>query len=284
MPDNHEKHDAGHAEAAHGKEGHGGHKKHHHHGHGAHEEHEEGWIVSFADNVLLMMGFFVILLAMNMGPKATGPESEGDPGVSSSSAQEPSDSMLDFAIAVREAFHNPVQLDSTRPEDQPLVRRLKERAGKGSTTRPGPEGDDKNAQSVRPSDWSGKAGYVEFADQSSELTQPARQAIAAIAQEAAGTRWMVEVRGHSSKLEGWGDVIKSRKLAYDRAWSAANELVAHGVRWEQIRLVSSGDHAPVTPRARTTGEHATNQRAEILIMPETLPSDPYAEAGSSSQD
>lgn len=269
----------GHAHAEeHGGGSHGGHKKkHHHHGHGHHEEHEEGWIVSFADNVLLMMGFFVILLAMNMGPKATGPDADGDPGASPG---EPADHMLDFAIAVREAFHNPVQMDSTRPEDQALIRRLRQRAQMGETTRPGPEGDKRNVQSVRPTDWTARAGYVEFADNASELSQAAKTILGEMAREAAGTRWMVEVRGHSSTLESWGDVKKARRLSYERAWSVGHELNMHGVRWEQIRLVSSGDHAPVTPRARNASEHTTNQRVEILIMPETLPSDPYSQPAS----
>ena len=62
---------------AHADTGHKKHKKHHPHAHEEHE-HEEGWIVSFADNVLLQMGFFVILLAMNMGTKASGPVTEGE--------------------------------------------------------------------------------------------------------------------------------------------------------------------------------------------------------------
>lgn len=277
MAEEHDKHNEAHGDAAHGKDGHGGghKKKHHHGGHGAHEEHEEGWIVSFADNVLLMMGFFVILLAMNMGPKATGPETEGDPGSPAASAAD--DHMLDFAIAVREAFHNPVAIDSDRPEDQPLVRRLKQRSQMGETTKPGPDGDKKDVQSVRPDDWSGRAGYVEFGDHASDLTQTARTIISEMSKQIVGTRWIVEVRGHASKLEGWGDVKKARRLSYDRAMAAAAELVLQGVRWEQIRIVSSGDHAPVTPRARTASEHMTNQRAEILIMRETMPEDPYTQ-------
>src|SRR5689334_21425744 len=106
-----EKHGEAHGEKSHssGSGGHGG------GGHSgpAHEEHEGApeWLISFADDVALMMGFFVILLAMNMkSPVAahTGvgsPEKEG--GV-------PESQMLDFVIAMRDAF-NPIDLNSDNP-------------------------------------------------------------------------------------------------------------------------------------------------------------------------
>lgn len=267
-------HKEGQGGGGHGGGGHG--KKHHHHGHGHHEEHEEGWIVSFADNVLLMMGFFVILLAMNMGPKATGPEAEGEPGASSASA--PSEQMLDFAIAVREAFNNPVQLDSTDPEDQALIRRLRQRAGvdaaPDSSSSPTPA---RGTPSERPADWHGLSGYVEFADNSADLTEPGRANIRHLAEKLVGTRWVVEVRGHASRLESWGDERKARELSYRRAWTVGQELVHQGVRWQQVLLVASGDIAPVTPRAATASEHMTNQRAEILVTPKTEVSDPYSQ-------
>src|SRR5262245_35934857 len=64
----------------HGKSG-GGHHGgggggHHHHGGGGHGdgEHEGApeWLISFADNVMLMMGLFVIMLAMNMAKETMG--------------------------------------------------------------------------------------------------------------------------------------------------------------------------------------------------------------------
>ncbi|MCL4212087.1 MAG: hypothetical protein KJZ68_15650, partial [Phycisphaerales bacterium] len=51
---------------AHKRGGHG-----HGHGGGGHEEGHEGapeWLISFADMVMLMMGFFVILFALNVNP------------------------------------------------------------------------------------------------------------------------------------------------------------------------------------------------------------------------
>lgn len=260
--------DKDHNSSGHGGEGeHKPHKKQHHAAHPEHE-HEEGWIVSFADNVLLMMGFFVILLAMNMGPKG---ESDSPPG---ETAQ---DRLLDVAIAVREAFNNPLSLDSIAPEDRPLIRRMRQRMTQGEARTRGPDGENHSPQTVRPSDWAGDGGYVQFADKSSQLDDDARRTIAQLAERIAGLRVMVEVRGHASRWESWHDTKKARDLAYERAWAAGLELVERGVKWEQIRLVSSGDSAPSLARARTAEEGRTNQRVEILMINETVPSDPYSE-------
>lgn len=77
MADEHDSH--GEEGGSHGGGGHGGGAPH---GGGAHEEHEGApeWLISFADNVALMMGFFVILLAMNMGPKGGGEARERGAG------------------------------------------------------------------------------------------------------------------------------------------------------------------------------------------------------------
>lgn len=268
MADAHDKKDA-HAGDAHADGGHKKHKKHHPHMPHEHE-HEEGWIVSFADNVLLMMGFFVILLAMNMGPKGKSDAEEGSAGSS--------ESLIDFAIAVREAFNNPVSLESTRPEDQPLIRRLRQRLNQGDVRTPGPDGNDGPSQIVRRGEQVGEDGYVQFEDTRSELSDSARRTIQQIAQRVVGSRWMIEVRGHTSRFETWGDVRKSRDLSYARAYAVANELVTHGILWDQIRLTACGHSNPVVLRAGTAKEAESNQRAEIMILGESLPPDPYSAA------
>lgn len=257
---------------AHGASGgHKAHKKHHHHGAHAEHEHEEGWIVSFADNVLLMMGFFVILLAMNMGPKGT---SQGDGGVTTTSAQ---DQILDVAIAVRAAFHNPVRMDSIDPEDLPLILRLRQRAGEGEVPTHGQDGKDADHQAVRPSDWSGQGAYVEFAEGQTAISNEGRVTIAQMVKQLAGTRWIIEVRGHASRWETASNVKRSHDLAYARAWAVASALVAEGANWSQIRLASAGDSAPAVSRTQNVSRSTTNQRAEIIILNETTPPDPYSE-------
>jgi flagellar motor protein MotB len=257
------------------------HKKHHQHGAHAEHEHEEGWIVSFADNVLLMMGFFVILLAMNMGPKGAS-DSEG--------ASTGEERLLDVAIAVREAFHNPVSMDSILPEDQALIRRLRDRRKPGAGDSPVDAGEapasdgnldavgNDGISSIRPSDWQGEAEFVQFDEKDVLLSSQAKADIARISRRIVDSRWMVEVRGHASKWETWRDMKKARDLAYQRAWAVGNEMVLNGVQWEQIRLVSSGTCAPIVARARTSDEAQTNQRTEILVLQEHAPPDPYSNA------
>lgn len=263
--------DAAHAEGGEHKK----HKKHVPHMHEEHE-HEEGWIVSFADNVLLMMGFFVILLAMNMGPKGTSAGS----GTDSKGSGTDNAGVLDLAIAVREAFHNPVDLNSTVQADQPLIRRLKERQTRGEERTRGPVGEDQKAQTIRQTDWTGDDGFVSFADNEFILTETAKNTIKQFSERVAGTRWMVEIRGHASRWESWGDERKARFLSYERAWVAGNELIRHGVSWDQIRLVAGGDAEPFRSSSRDKQDRASNQRAELLVLKEQAPPDAFTTKAS----
>jgi outer membrane protein OmpA-like peptidoglycan-associated protein len=247
------------------------HKKHHPHAHAEHE-HEEGWIVSFADNVLLMMGFFVILLAMNMGPKGS---TDGPPGESAGSAD---DRLLDLAIAVREAFHNPVSMGSVVPEDQPLIRRLRERQSRDNPQSESPNGEQQRPQTIRPTDWAGDGGFVQFAEKETLIDEAAREILAGIADRVRGTRWILEIRGHASRWETWRDTKAARDLAYERAYNVGNALSQMGIPWDRIRLVSSGTAAPIVARARTADEAVSNQRTEILVLNEVMPEDPYGNA------
>ena len=95
MSDDHAKHDSGHHGGAHG--GHGG----------GHEEEEEGgapeWLISFADMVMLLMGFFVILFALNVQPKGGNPGGGGEE--SEGVAHEPLEIDPEFIESVRQALY-----------------------------------------------------------------------------------------------------------------------------------------------------------------------------------
>jgi outer membrane protein OmpA-like peptidoglycan-associated protein len=273
MAEEHEKHgeDGGHGAAKH-RGGHGAPG-----GHGGGEHEESGapeWLISFADNVALLMGFFVILLAMNMvKPQAGGIGGEG---------QNPTneEQMADMVLSIRSGFNTSVSIDSVDPKEAWLVKRMKDRKEKGETRRPGPDGQDKNSQAQRPSNYVNLAGYATFGEGSTTLTAEGVATMRQVAEQLRGTRWIIEVRGHVSASEAARNKEAAMTLGHERALSAARALVIEGMRWEQLRVAACADNERATPAARDAGEHRNNQRAEVVITQEVMAEDPYGEAGA----
>ncbi|MBC7835335.1 MAG: OmpA family protein [Phycisphaerales bacterium] len=278
MADEHDKEHKGHrGGGGHGGGGHGP-------GGGGHAEGEhEGapeWLISFADNVMLMMGFFVILLALNMGPKGSEPHGAN---AEFDTTGQPSEAMLDLAIAIREAFNNPVDEGSNNPADQPLRQRLMDRRNVGQTERPGPDGDKHDLQSIRAGDFIAPCGLVPFDDESSLVSTDGREIAASVARSLAGHRFIIEVRGHVSASESYRLPHRGMDLAYARAMAVATVLESGGVAWERLRIVSSGDNERVTGRAENDQGHRSNQRVEIFQTEETVALDPYAGAETTKE-
>jgi flagellar motor protein MotB len=248
------------------------------HGGGGHEEAHEGapeWLISFADNVALMMGFFVVLLAMNMAkPTAGGIGGEAAMGGS------PSIEMMDFALAMREAFNNPVDINSSNPQEQSLVQRLIERRGASETRDPGIKGHKQDVQSTRQTDYFAVCGSVPFSDASSEVTATGRAVIAEAAKKVRGVRFVVEVRGHSSSAEAVRGASIAMKLSSDRALAVADALAAMGVDWWQMRLVVCGDHDRVEAFPTNQKADRANARVEVVITDEVVPDRVPTRSGS----
>lgn len=266
-----EKHNA--EEPKHGGGGHGGGGGSHGgggghgHGGGGHEEAHEGapeWLISFADNTALMMGFFVILLALNMGPKGSS---------AASSSGSPSSAELDWALSVREGFNNPVHIDSTDPRDRLLVQRLKEKA-MGEGQEEGPAGQGQKVQSLRPSDYQALSGAVLFDDNDAHLSAASLRTIDDIAQRLRGMMLVVEVHGHASAAEAYQQSDQAMQLSFNRALVVAKALAERGLEWRQLRVEASGDNDRIKPQAYAKAEQRQNQRAEIVVTNELLKNAP----------
>ncbi|HVZ92985.1 MAG TPA: OmpA family protein [Phycisphaerales bacterium] len=256
--------------SGHGSKGHGG----GHGGGGGHEEAHEGapeWLISFADNVALMMGFFVILLAMNM----KDPTSGGIGGKDKNGGQ-PQSRMVDAAIAIREAFHSPVSLASTNPEDQVLIRRIKQKMGQSDSRDKAPKGDRDTVQSIRPGDYYRLGGSVMFEEGSSLLSNAAKEQIESVAEHVRGQKFIIELRGHVSAGEAYPSVEKGFELSFHRAQAVAFALNATGIKWNQIRIVAAGAGDRVAATEYRPDAFRTNQRCEIVVTEETRGDDPYS--------
>jgi len=280
----HEAHKEGEGGGSHGGGGHGG--GGHASGGGGHEEHEGApeWLISFADNVALMMGFFVILLAMNMQkPKAGGIGGEAKMGGA------PTPEMLDFIIAMRSEF-NPIDINSSNPKEAELRKRILERQAGESRQNEDP-GAGREHQSIRPTDFSNLGGNVQFEDDSPSLTETAREQARKIGSRIAGQRYIVEIRGHVSPSEASNNWGKAAALAFSRATAVGDVLAAQGVNRRQMRLATCADNERNTSRSASydRDRDRQNQRVEVIVTGEVFGSRDSAQelpdrAGESSGD
>lgn len=234
---------------------------------GGHEEHEGApeWLISFADNVTLMMGFFVILLACNMGPKgtsATEPRPAGDGGV-------PMD-FLDAAIAIRHAFKNPVNPNSMDPSEQVLVRRLRERRGKSYVTSDGPRGDEHNVQSLLTGNHEALCALIPFRGGGVELADDAKETVRQAARHLRGVNLRIEVRGHVSAKEAYDLPDRGMALSFERALAVTRELAAHEVNLHFVRVIACADNERLREKTYDAAGHAENARVEIILTPEVV--------------
>ncbi len=266
MSEHEETHEEGHGGKAHASHGGG-------HGGGVHAEHEETgapeWLISFADNVALMMGFFVILLAMNMGPKATAIQG-GEPG-EQSSAQAHAD---DIIISIREGFNSPIDAKSSDPNEQRLNKRKLEHNDIRKDE--GPMGASPKAQTVRETDYSNLGGVVQFDDKNTTISSTADATISTIAKKLRDQRWVVELRGHVSPYESGRSPEVAMALSHERSMQVGRALARLGVPWPQLRIVACGDSDRVVGRSASHEEDRRNQRVEIIVTKESMPSDAFA--------
>ena len=267
-------HEEGHGGGGHGGGGHGG------GGHGG--EHEEAgapeWLISFADNVALMMGFFVILLAMNMGPKAKS-EQAGKGTQAGGNEQ-----MMEFVIAMRAAFNNPISMKSGVPEEQPFVQFMKAKAAlKGDADEEGAPGPNKAVQNVDPAGESSGGIRVLFEDNSALVTPSNKGAVTGFADKHRDQRYIIEIRGHASPFERPRDNDGRMDLSYARAKAVAKLLVDSGLKREQIRIAACSDTSRLVARSSNHAEDRTNQRVQVIITKETLPEDAFSKAASAGK-
>ena len=159
-------------------------------------------MISFADNVALMMGFFVVLLAMNMGPKGGSPDNP-NPANPQAAGTGSSPDMIDFAIAIREAFNNPVDVNAPKPGELVMVRRILERRANGEAEDDAAAGNREKVQSINRGDYHALSGMVLFEHRSAALNSRGRDQILELAQHLRGMRLVVEIRGHTSAEESF---------------------------------------------------------------------------------
>ena len=253
MSDDHGKHDGGHHGAP------GGHG-------GGHEEEEEAgapeWLISFADMVMLLMGFFVILYALNASPPATaGAEGEGDGEAASSAAF---DRWAEFVWNTRKAFGNPIDLNTTDPELRKVVDWYYSE-GPGRAMDDGEPGDKEEVRSPHDTGEHSLMIDIKFAHQEDELTDESRSRLARLGRQVRGMPMIIEVHGHASTGEAGNQEQVGLELSFERSMEVARALAEAGVEWRRIKIVAAGSNSPVSAHPSDSTEDAPNRRVEVKV-------------------
>ncbi len=243
------------------------HKKHHEGGH------EEGWIVSFADLMCLMMSFFVIMAAGNPQDAKLDPE------------------FAEVVAAIKQAFNYLPPADSTDPVDvQILLNQLKSQKGRGGAGKKGDAlqhsdgavGRYDQVTTVRTGTHVTMGGQIPFDKDSAELTEEAVLRLRQVAERLKGHTNIFVIKGHTSRDEEQSPGEADRDLGYRRACAAAAKLATLGLGRESLRVESCRDFEPLKEAAYSEAEQALNRRVEIVAT-ESLVSEVRGPKGDTGQ-
>lgn len=229
------------------------------------EEGEEcpEWIFTFADLVMLMMGFFVILWVTKPGADSSTPEKAAQ-------AAAMTDDYLETIGEIRQGFGYQPDPTSSDPVDQAMIQKRQRQQGPGeggeTNVRPqGAQGTDREVTSIRPGRDAIVGGRVLFESAVATPTTEALGQLDQIAKLIRGHRNVFLVKGHTSVDDLPDNASADRKmdLSLRRAQAVADQLVSRGVEPEILRVVGCSTFEPVAKRAYTEDTRVLNRRVEV---------------------
>jgi flagellar motor protein MotB len=218
------------------------------------------WIFTFADLVMLMMGFFVILWVLK--PPA-GKKGDGD-----SDAH-----WVQVEAAIRGAFGHIPDPQSNDPVDIEMLyhnldRIPKQNVGDGGKINRDekiPEGDEDQVTTIRVGKYATEGTKLTFPIGDATLSADAKDALKEIADNVRGHRNVVLVKGHTSLDDfpnGASDADKMN-LSIKRAQAAADYLTSQGVSSQLLRVEGCSTYEPVVQGQYTPQALQANRRVEV---------------------
>lgn len=226
------------------------------------------WIFTFADLVMLMMGFFVILWVL----KPTGEPKKDDV-----KAMAQQDEWLNTVGEIRGGFGWEPNPNSADPVDQTVIRKRQQlgqgKGGKTDVAPHGAQGTDRETQSIRPGKQAIIGTRVQFAAGKIELSDEGKNSLNEIVKLIQGHRQIFVVKGHTSLddfLQNGEEKLDAKQLAQDRmnlsvrrAQVVADYLTAAGVEPQVLRVQGCSTFEPIAQRAYSDDMNAKNRRAEV---------------------
>ncbi len=219
------------------------------------------WIFTFADLVMLMMGFFVILWVLK--PNASDPKKPNDQVLP-----------LELLAAIRDAFKHVPNPESKDPVDVYMLMKKLEQldpmksrgdGGKKKLEQKAPEGTDPENEMIRPSKQVGTGAKVLFAQGESTLSTAAENSLDQIAVIIKGHTNIYMVKGHTAgdDFPDGADESAKMTLSIKRAQAAADYLISKGVDRETLRVTGCSTYEPIVQRAYSAEARTQNRRVEV---------------------
>jgi flagellar motor protein MotB len=221
------------------------------------------WIFTFADLVMLMMGFFVILWVLK--PNA-------NPQVSDKSSQAQTDEWIETVGEIRGGFGWEPDPRSSDPVDKAIIRkRAKNGPGeKGIMQRQskGAQGTDPEVTSIRPGQQSTVGGKLIFDKGDATITPEVAHSLDEVAKSIRGHRNIIMIKGHTSRDDFPDDVtaLQQMDLSLRRAQAVSDFLAKANVEPEILRVQGCSIFEPVKQRAYSPESQAANRRVEVEAL------------------
>lgn len=211
-----------------------------HAGHGKKGGHEEGgghapmWIVSFADMVILLMSFFVLLLCQ--GSQKTASDED----------------LLKILASVKLGFGYTPRPDSKDPLDIAVLQVLTQKgsAGHSFSGQRWMSAAIKGAANKERDTWvkaqSNVGKPIRFGRNSDVIPKSANADLDEIAEIIRHHYRMIVIQGHCSQEEAHRDAAGGHDLAFRRALAVKIALESRGVASTRLRLVTCAAHESMT--------------------------------------
>jgi flagellar motor protein MotB len=220
------------------------------------------WIFTFADLVMLMMGFFVILWVLKPNPGKKGSDNDAE-----------NDYVVKIAASIRAGFDYVPNPQSHDPVDKQMIINGLSRIhppgegkkGNAQTEPKGAVGTESEVTDIRPSDHATEGGKMLFERNSDVLSDQTKQELDQVAEMIRGHRNIVMIKGHTSLDDLPDDATDQQKmdLSLRRAQAAADYLMQKGIDPRAVRVQGCSTFEPLTQRIYTTDSQTLNRRVEV---------------------
>jgi len=220
------------------------------------------WIFTFADLVMLMMGFFVILWVLK--PPA------GKQGAGDAAAQA---HWIEVEAAIRGAFGHIPDPQSKDPVDIEMLYHNLQRinlnnpgdGGKINRLEKLPEGQSDDVTTIRVGKYATEGGKLTFERGDAKLSADAKEALGDIAAIVRGHRNLVFVKGHTAldDFPATATADQKMQLSIRRAQAAAAYLTSQGVDPALLRVEGCSTFEPLVQHEYTADALQANRRVEV---------------------